>query len=190
LADLKPIVSKAFAAMGEAHQTLADDARRAEYDGALALAPDDEQTQVAAILEAAHAFQRAEILMKKKDFVGAMKEAKTAYEADPSQADYAALYGWLQGMNRSDNFDELIKILDLALEKNSDNVRALWYRGQLLKRAGHHLRAIKDFRHIVDLKPNHVDARRELRVHQMRKKSAPRGDTGPSGFFGRFKKKT
>src|SRR5690606_29137163 len=157
LKDLKSVVGTAFAKMGEAHQTLADDARRAEYDRALSDAPDDERAQVAAVLDAAHAFQRAEILMKKKDFVGAMKEAKTAYEADSTQADYAALYGWLQGMNRSEGFDDLIRLLDKALEQGEDNVRALWYRGQLLKKAGHQLRALKDFKKIVQLKPNHVD---------------------------------
>lgn len=188
LKDLKSVVGAAFAKMGEAHQTLADDARRAEYDRALSDAPDDERAQVAAVLDAAHAFQRAEILMKKKDFVGAMKEAKTAYEADSTQADYAALYGWLQGMNRSEGFDDLIRLLDKALEQGEDNVRALWYRGQLLKKAGHQLRALKDFKKIVQLKPNHVDAQRELRVHAMRKKSTPR-KTEPTGLFGRFKKK-
>lgn len=190
LADLKPIVSRAFAAMGEAHQTLADDARRAEYDRALSAAPEDEQAQVAVVLDAAHAFQRAEVLMKKKDFVGAMKESKAAYDGDSTQADYAALYGWLQGMNRTDNFGELIQLLDSALEKNSDNVRALWYRGQLLKKAGQDQRAIKDFKKIVDLKPNHVDAQRELRVHAMRRRTGPTNPNTPSGIFGRFKKKT
>jgi curved DNA-binding protein CbpA len=193
LSELKSFVTKTFAAMGEAHQLLSDDARRAEYRRALSNVPDDEQAQVAAILDAASAFQRAEILMNRKDFAQAMQEAKRAYDLDPTQADYAALYAWIQGMNRTSGFEDLIALLDSALSQNAENVRALWYRGQLLKKAGQHLRAQKDFKSIVALKPGHVEAQREIRVHAMRKKSGGDGTQPPppsGGLFGVFKKKT
>ncbi len=135
-ADLRPTVTKAFAAMGEAHAVLSDDKKRAEYNRLLQEVPEDEQEQVAAILNAAGAFQRAEVFMKKKDFTQALALAREAYEADPTQADYAALYAWLQGTQRSENFGELIALLDKALSENGDNVRALWYRSQLLKKVG------------------------------------------------------
>ncbi len=189
LKDLKPVVARAFASMGEAHQALSDPQKRAEYDRALSETAPDEQAQVSAILDAANAFQQAEVLLKKKDFSGALEKAKIAYEGDPSQADYGALYSWLQGMNRSGkDLIELIQVLDTALESNADNVRALWYRGQLLKKSGNTLRAMKDFKRIVQLKPNHTDALRELRVHNMRKRSNPDG-AQTSGFFGKFMKK-
>jgi len=187
LSEFKVSVNKAFAAMGEAHQTLSDETRRAQYDKLLLETPDDEQAQVAAILDSANRFARAEVLMKKRDFAGALEQAKIAYKGDSTQADYAALYGWLQGMHRKKDFDDLISLLDGALENNEENVRALWYRGQLLKKAGKMMRAVKDFKQIVVLKPNHVDAKRELRVYAMRKRSNPDA-TKPSGFLGRFKK--
>jgi len=187
LEDIRATVTKAFAAMGEAHGTLSDDAQRAEYDRKLEETPDDEQAQVAAILNAASAFQRAEVLMKKKNFTEALEQAKEAYEGDPTQADHAALYAWLQGTQRSSKFEELISMLDAALEGNSDNVRALWYRGQLLKKAGQHLRAIKDFKQVVRLKPNHMEAKRELHIHTMRKRSDPKAGK-KSGLFGFGKK--
>lgn len=187
LSDLKPIVTKAFAAMGEAHHALSDEARRSEYNRSLADdPPDDEQAQVAAILDAAGAFQRAEVLMKKKDFKGALAQAKIAYEGDSSQADHVALYAWLKSMAGTPS-DELIDMLNAALKQNGNNVRALWYRAQLLKKSGKNLLALKDFKKIVELKPNHVEAQRELRVHTMRKRSG--GNTQTSGFFGVFKKK-
>jgi curved DNA-binding protein CbpA len=188
LSEYKSIVNKAFAAMGEAHQTLSDDIKRRAYDEALDGTPDDEQAQVAAILDASSAYQRAEAMMKTKDFKGALEQAKLAYEGDPTQADYAAIYGWLQGMGRTKGFDDLIELLDSALKDDENNVNALWYRGQLLKKAGHHLRAIKDFKKIVGIKPRHMEAQRELRVHAMRKRSNKEA-TNTSGLFGRFKKK-
>lgn len=188
LEDLKPAVTRTFALMGEAHQMLSDEKKRADYDAILKETPDDEQAQVATILEAAGAFQRAEILMKKKDYKGALKEAKMAFELDPSQADHAALYAWIQGLEGAGNLAELIQVLDSAIEKDQGNVNALWYRGQLLKKAGHTLRAVKDFKEILKIKPKHMEAQRELRVHTMRKRSDG-GDTQSTGFFGVFKKK-
>lgn len=188
VADLRPIVTKAFAAMGDAHSTLSDDSKRAEYDALLKETPDDEQAQVAAILDAASSFQKAEVFMKKKDFAQALKLSQEAYEADPTQADYVALYAWLQGTQRSEKFEDLIELLDNALKENGDNVRALWYRSQLLKKSGDIKRAVKDFKQIIQLKPNHVEAKRELRVYSMRRRTDPTAGSS-SGLFGRFRKK-
>lgn len=190
LSDLRPYVTQAFSRMGEAHQTLIDDKKRAEYNQSYvppAEEVDEEQEQVAAILRGAQALQRAEILLKKKDVKGALVEAQTAYEADPTQADHIAMYAWVQGMQRTENFAELIKMLDSALKSDPNNIRAHWYRGQLFKKAGNNLKAIKDFKTIIQLKPNHVDAQRELRVYSMRKRTDPEGRGG--GLFSRFKKK-
>ena len=138
-----------------------------------------------AILDAASAFQRAEILLKKKDLKGAFEQAKLAYEGDPTQADHAALYAWVKGQQRSEGFDDLIKMLYAAIKADGANIRAFWYRGQLYKKAGEEQKAIRDFKKIIQLKPNHVDAQRELRVYSMRKRSDP----SAGGLFGRFKTK-
>lgn len=189
LSDLKPFVTQAFVRMGEAHQTLVDDKRRAEYDSALREVPEEEQAQVAAILQAASAFQRAEILTKKRDFAGALVEAQAAYEGDPTQADHTALFAWLQGTQRSEDFGELIQLLDDALEKDSENIRAFWYRAQLCKKAGQTQKAMRDFKKIIQLKPNHVEAQRELRVYSMRKRSDPHVNPKTSSLWGRLMKK-
>lgn len=185
LEDLKPAVSKAFARMNEAHQVLSDPARRREYDEKFqGAATDDETAKVTAILEAAGAYQRAEVLMKKRDYAAALVEARAAYEGDETQADYVALYAWLESLGRTDQVADLIALLDRALSLDANNVRALWYRGQLLKKSGKLMQAVRDFRAIIEIKPSHVDAQRELRVYEMRKrtdggvKDSPKGDRG------------
>lgn len=185
LEDLRPQVTSTFARMSEAHQVLTDGDRRKEYDQLLEGKGLDEAAQVAEILGASAAFQRAEVLMKKRDYAAALLEAKSAYEADP-QADYMALYAWLESMNRTTDEADLIALLDRAVQQEANNVRALWYRGQLLKKAGKVMAAIRDFRAIVQLKPSHVDAAREIRVYEMRKRTDGAGagrqgsDTGRS----------
>lgn len=187
LADLRAIANKAFSRMAEAHQVLTDPVRRQEYDERLNEAPDDEQEKVAAILEAASAFQKAEVLMKKKDLRGALQEAEFALETDPEQADYKALCAWIRACTKETDLAEEIAHLGEALESDPNNVKALWYRGQLLKKSGKSLTAMRDFKNILKIKPNHVEAKRELRVYQMRKRSDQQRTN--SGFFGRLLKK-
>lgn len=187
LARYRPVVTRAFAKMGEAHQLLTDPVRRSEYDAKLGAVPDEEQAQVAEILGAASAFQRAEILVKKKHFAQALTEARAAHQGDPTQADYAALFAWLSA-HEGGTLPEALELASQAVQREPENVRALWYRGQLLKRAGRDPAAMKDFKKILSLKPSHVEAARELRVFEMRRRSAPK-DGGGGGLLGRFIKK-
>lgn len=194
LVHLRPTVTRAFAEMGEAHQTLMDDARRVEYDRGLDAVPDHEQEQVAAILRAAGAYQRADVLFKKKSYQEALNEAKAAYDLDASQPDYVALYAWLHTLVFPDQDPHpQIDLLSKLLEANPDHVRALWYRGQLYKKVQQTSKALRDFKHVVQIKPSHVDAARELRVHQMRRQTDPKAGPltpKPSGLFGSFRKKS
>ncbi len=179
LADLREVVTKTFAHMSEAHQVLTDEDQRKKYDGLLESGGVDEQEQVLIVLRASAAFQKAEILVKKRDFAGALEEARRAYEGDSAQAEYGALYAHLASRDSTDVL-QLLKILDDAVEREPDNVRIRWYRGQLLKKAGNEARAMRDFKHIVNLKPHHVEALREIRLYEMRKHSDPNFKKVPS----------
>jgi tetratricopeptide (TPR) repeat protein len=176
-----------------------DDEKRAEYEHGLGQVPEDEQQQVASILRAASAHQRAEILYKKKSYQEAFIEAKAAYEGDPSQPDYVALYAWLHTLvHPTEKHQTELNLISATLEKNPNHIQALWYRGQLYKKLQMTSRAMRDFKHIVELKPSHVNAAREVRVHKMRRQSDPRGGGGASGgssprasgLFGAFRKKS
>ncbi len=194
LNHLRAIVNRAFSEMGEAHQTLMDDQRRVEYDRGLDNVGDDEQEQVASILRAASAHQRAEILYKKKSYREALADATLAYEADPSQPDYVALYAWLYTLvHPGEDHRQQLELISKTLETNPDHVRALWYRGQLYKKTDQPSKALRDFKHIVAVKPNHVDAAREVRVYKMRRQTDPKSGASspkPSGLFGAFRKKS
>src|SRR5690606_38867042 len=103
LQSYRSAVTQIFARMSEAHQVLTDAARRADYDRRLNEAPDSEQRKVTQILEAVSAFQRAEVLFKKKDYPRALEEAKRAFEGDSTQADHVALYAHLLSLQNSDS---------------------------------------------------------------------------------------
>jgi curved DNA-binding protein CbpA len=190
LQDLRPLITRAFARVSEAYQTLNDPKRRAEYVAAQAQAggATDEEERVARAVDAALEFQKAEILLKKRDLAGAEALARRAAEADPDQPEYKALLAWIQAQRRGDppaipaggtstHYDDLIEALDAVLAKEPEYERALFYRGMLLKRSGHADKAIQDFKLAATLNPKNLDAVREVRLHDMRKRSG--GDEPP-----------
>ena len=182
LSELRESSTILFARMSEAHQILIDPERRREYDELLrgGGAITEEQEQVAQIVRAASAFQRAEVLLKKRDFKAAEAEALAAMTGDPEQAEYKALYAWICAEQPRDKYDDLIQLLNAALKAEPSNQRALWYRGQLHKRAGHDSKALRDFKQLLDLNPKHLDAQREVRLYEMRR-SQPKEDKGILG---------
>lgn len=183
MADVRDLATKVFARMSEAHQILSDATRRSEYDD---LRKDgggsaEEQEQVQRVIRAATAFQKAEVLMKRNNYVGALEEARKALELDSSQADYVALLAWVESTQLNANLEELLLRIDKAQRMEPNNTRIRWYRGSLLKRLGKNGRAAGDFRFIVENDPRHVDAQRELRLYEMRKAEQRRtGQKSPS----------
>jgi tetratricopeptide (TPR) repeat protein len=177
LAEYREAAGRVFARMTEASQVLGDLAQRREYDKKLRRAgrEAEEQEHVQRVLRAATAFQKAEVFFKRNNLVAAEAEARQALTDDPDQADHVALVAWLAAQKPDANLENCIKELDRALMMQPNNVRVLWYRGQLYKRVGKLSRAMRDFRYVVERDPRHVDAQREIRLYNMR-----RGERGTS----------
>ena len=194
VADLKDQATRVFARLSEASQVLSDAAARQAYDQSLGSGEtSDEAEQVHKVLKATHAFQKAEVLLKRGNLALAEKEASIAFENDPSQADHIALHVWIQAQKPSADLVALAVQLEKAVKAEPNNLRVRWYRGQLLKRLGRMRDAVHDFRFIADRDARHTDAHREVRLYAMRrgnKPSDPPGHTpsqpaGPDSHGGR-----
>ncbi|WP_437600824.1 DnaJ domain-containing protein [Sorangium sp. So ce590] len=201
LQDVKPLVARVFARISEAYQTLSDPKRRAEYMQAPkeAAAPAEDDEKIARVVDAALDFQKAEILLKKNDLMGAEIRARRALNADPEQPEYMTLLVWIQAQRRGEppafaegatsaHYDDLIETLDVVLGKEPRYERALFFRGMLLKRTGRVDRASRDFRLAAEINPKNLDAIREVRVQEMR--SRTNNDPTPAGgLLGKFWKR-
>lgn len=210
LADVKDACSKVFSHLTEAHATLSDPKKRQDYmtlvkDGG---ATPDDQARIQTILEAATEFQKAEILMKRNALDPQVFElVRRAVALDPDQADYMALYAWLESQlpqsQSRDKTKEKIAVLDRCIQKNPSSERAYYYRAMLYKRIDEGAKAIRDFKKVAELNPRNLDAAREVRLHHMRggSKPPPAGTPGSSrgtkggqpeargGLFGKLFKK-
>lgn len=183
VADLKDQATRVFSRISEASQVLSDPAARKAYDESLVSGDTpDEAEQVQKVLKATNAFQKAEVLLKRGNLALAEKEARIAFESDPSQADHVALHVWIQAQDPNADLVGLAVQLEKAAKSEPNNLRVRWYRGQLLKRLGRTREALTDFRFIVERDPRHTDAHREVRLYAMRrgnKPSDPPGHTSP-----------
>ncbi|HTN84393.1 MAG TPA: DnaJ domain-containing protein, partial [Sorangium sp.] len=192
LQDVKPLVARVFARVSEAYQTLSDPKRRAEYLQAPkeAASPAEDEEKIARVVDAALEFQKAEVLLKKNDLLGAEIRARRALAEDPEQPEYMTLLVWIQAQRRGEppafaegatsaHYDDLIQTLDAVLQKEPRYERALFYRGMLLKRSGRVDKAIRDFRLAAEINPKNLDAIREVRVQEMRSRTSV--DPTPAG---------
>ena len=191
VADADPatreLAPRIFARVSEARTVLLDPLqRRPSMARGSAVSSAQEDEQVERVLAAATAFQKAQILLKARNFAGAEAEAKSALAQDPDQPDYLALVAWIAAQKPEADVARAIAELDRALLKRPNDATARWYRGQLRKRAGQEGLAIQDFRAVVELDPRHVDAQREIRLYEMRSEARREGKNPepPSGASG------
>jgi tetratricopeptide (TPR) repeat protein len=197
LAELKDMAMRVFSRVSEAHRTLSHASSREDYDRGLATGEgsevDQEQAQVVRVLKAAEAFQKAEILLRKRDLEGAERFAAMAIAGDQDQPEYGALHAWIRarkvGATEAD-VSASLEVLKQAVSKQGNNVKIRYYFAGVLKLAGHVNAALREFRFVAENDPSNLDAARELRLHDIRK-NAPPPEPAPSegGLFGRLFKR-
>jgi tetratricopeptide (TPR) repeat protein len=180
-----------FERLTEAHETLTSSAAREEYVKTVAAGGGTRASErmMRDVLESAMDYQKAEVLIRRRDYHQAMTLLRGAINRNPDESDYQALYAWLLHlMNPQEQapFDDMLRALDRALKSNPRNERAHFYKGTILKRVKRDNEAIKHFRAACDINPRNVDAAREVRIAEMRKDSKAPPGPGGSGILSRL----
>jgi curved DNA-binding protein CbpA len=186
--DVKDLAVRVFARMTEAHQTLSNDSARREYDRLQkGSGADAEQEEVQRVLRAVTAFQKAEVFAKRGNLAEAEKQAAVAVENDPEQAEYVALYADVLSQNperqKSNNYADVVKMVNEARKRQQDNMKVRLYRARVLNRSGDVDGAYREYRNIVEQDANNVEAAREVRLFEMRrgrKTTDPRKSLAPA----------
>jgi tetratricopeptide (TPR) repeat protein len=195
LEHMRPQVEKIFARLSESFAVLGDDARRKEYVAVLAQGGEDavkrraeaENAQAMKILSAEEHFRLGEMAMRRQMWPQAMEEFKKALDANPEEAEHHALYAWCLWASATDKTEALAadvkKRLQKALEIGPKCAPAHYYLGQVALFQGDMDRAYGHFRKVLELRPGHLDAEREIRVIEMRraKGGGGGGDKKPPG---------
>ncbi|UJR79435.1 J domain-containing protein [Sandaracinus amylolyticus] len=172
LATLKPFVERIFHQLTSAQDTLCDDKKRGNYTRVLSEGggtPESER-KLAAVLQAAMDHQKAEVLIRRRDFVGAIELLRGAIVMSPEDADAHATLGWamFQAEPGVERAPEMLASVDTALALNSQSDRGHFYRAMILRRLGRENEAVAAFAQAAALNPKNLDAVREVRLAQMR----------------------
>ncbi|MEY2933785.1 MAG: hypothetical protein RL033_4534 [Pseudomonadota bacterium] len=131
-------------------------------------------TDPAVLARAREYFETACEQAQRQQLDAAEKLARRACEHDTGNAEYLALHAWLRAqlgeLANAEQAAQIVAALDRAVLKDRESVAIRFYRGQVLNRLGREDDAVRDFRFVLRRDPGHVDAARELRLHEMRKR--------------------
>jgi tetratricopeptide (TPR) repeat protein len=171
LAALRSYVDTVFRHLTEAKNTLLNAEKRKAYfktvqSGGGSPAAD---RKLAAILTAALEFEKAEVLVRRKEWSQALEILDKSIELAPDEPDYLALKAWVLFQRDGDKHsDTVISLAQRALELRDTHEQALLTLAFLYKRTGNARASVTHFERVVDANPKHVDAARELRLARMR----------------------
>jgi curved DNA-binding protein CbpA len=187
LEALRSDVEKIFRRVSEAYGTLFDDARREEYKLTLTQPKaDDAEAHARAMrmLEGEMAWRRGEILLRKNDYAGSIRELEQAVALDPQNGEHLAYLTWARVCAQQMTHAEAKSLLNQSIKLSPKCARAYYFFGICLKEEKDIERAYGMFRKAHEIDARLIDAEREMRLINMRKEKAEKS----SGFFDRFRK--
>lgn len=173
LEPLRPWVDTIFHHATRARDTLSDDQKRGEYlktvqEGG---GTPEAERQLNAIITAAMAVQRVEVLVRRREWLEALQTLNEALELNPEDSDAHAMLGWVLFQRNPGGdapFDRIHAALDRALGLNPRNAKAHHHKAMVLKRQGREQEALAHFRKCAEIDPKNIDAAREVRLANMR----------------------
>jgi tetratricopeptide (TPR) repeat protein len=171
---IRQMASEVFELVSRAHDTLLDPQLRIEYmnerkRGERTAA---EMAKNQRAVEAEVEFQEGESLLRQRDYERALGHFTRAKEAAPQDGEYLAHYAWCLHLCNPDNatvVQEAIAHMRRAVKLARDQEKPYLFLGRLCKVVGNGAAAERMFTRAVQLKPDCVEAMRELRLINMRK---------------------
>ncbi len=171
---LQEVAGEVFALISDAHQTLGNESERESYLQKLEsgnLGVDDSEV-VERILGAEVLFKKGLELVRARQYDEALERLQEAIDLDPEEGEFHSLYGWaFLLVNRGDPNAraEGIQHLEKGISLAPKATTGYYYLGLARKACGEQAEAERMFRQVLELRPDHVEAARELRLFQMRR---------------------
>jgi tetratricopeptide (TPR) repeat protein len=188
LAALTPELQSLFALLKEAYESISTSDLRAKYDAQTRNAGNTKSSTRRE--ESTLALKMGEVLLKKRDFEGALNKLRRAVDLEASGDALAALAWALVADPKGTpaTREEAATLINRALRAPGATARTYYVAG-VLWRTKDPDSAVDAFRKALEIDPNHSDAALELRlIEQRRGKTAKSGGGVLSGLlFGKRK---
>ena len=187
LGGILPELQKLFSALKDAHDQLGTAAARTQYDQQLRHGATGKMTSRKE--EAGLELKMGEVLLKRRDFEGALQKLRHAVELD-ANADSLAALAWAMVSDpkaTAAGKEEAMTLINRALRAPGATSRTFYVAG-VLWRGKDPASAADAFRKALELDPKHADASLELRVLESRHGKGAKGGGVLSGLlFGKRK---
>jgi CheY-like chemotaxis protein/tetratricopeptide (TPR) repeat protein len=172
--SVRQLASEVFNRVTEAHAAIATAADRKSYAGELAQGRRARAAEAEGrrALEAETEYQRGEKLVAGRDYEGALLCFGRAIENFPSEGEYHSNYGWCLYLCHPDNevtLGEALEHCRRGVKLAKDREKPYLLLGRLYKAMGRVGAATKMFTRAVQIRPQCVEAMRELRIINMRR---------------------
>ena len=188
LQDVAKQAEEIFRFINEAHSTLSDRNKRIEYDKELR--EGSKKQEVHDALAAEFAFQKGLVLLRKKNFPEALTCFQDAFRLNPKEGEHLGYIGWtLFSDPKADRKVLLPKVKEQLLKAihiSPTSATCHYFLGEVYLALGEERRAFTCFDKVLEIKPDHLEATRHMRIIRMRKDKAKKEK---GGLFSRFKKK-
>ena len=168
LPEVAKLKEEIFAAIGQAYRVLSDDQSRANYAEIIeGGGTEQEMLPLSQVLLAEEKFERGRNLVRAKRFPEALTVLDEAISGSQEVAEFYAWRGYAKFFALSDKKKaqaEANRDLQTALQKSQYCASAHYFLGQIAKLTGDTKTALTQFKKAVELKPDHIDAKREVRL--------------------------
>jgi len=174
-AEIRNLADEIFHIISNAHDVLADDARRDGYLEELSSGTKrDVSSEVSKILSAEGLFQKGEIALRKREYEKARGMFDEAVKLCPDEGEFHAFLGWAMFQSDPKN-EEAVRTsrdqLNQAISLNSKVDKAYLFLGYIYKAMNYREMAEHEFEKAIQCNPDCTEALRELRLINMRRKS-------------------
>jgi len=171
---IRQLADEAFQLLSRAQEVLGDVRGRQGYELELKKGQrrSRDQERGRRALRAETEFQKGEALMRQRDYESALACFGTALEVYPEEGEYFAHYGWCLYLCHPDNsvmIEEAIEHVKRGLKLARDREKPYLFLGRLYKVVGKNSAAERMFTSAVQIRPDCVEALRELRLINLRR---------------------
>ena len=188
--DLRKLSESVFMKINEAHSTMNDPQKRAEYKANIELEAAGGREAIERTLEAEMLIPQAKMALRRRHYKPALEMLEKIIVALPKDPEILADHTFAQVMclvESKASYKEALytslHILGESLKKRADYGLAYYYRAVLWKIDGQTEHAINDFEAAFRLDSSLNEAASELRLLKSRKEAAPAKKS--SGWFGK-----
>jgi hypothetical protein len=169
--ELKSLFTEIFALFNAAFGALNNPKGREQYDESIAGGGGTPaaQKQVQAVLETVQDTHRAELMVKRRDWVEAEKILRRVVAVSPDDISANLMLAQcLLQIAPQQHFKDIVVMLRKVIDTTENNDKAHYLMGMALK-TNNDKRAMGLFKMALEMNPGNVEALREVRLFEMRK---------------------